>query len=418
VAHHTLFSQTKMTIVRLFSEIRTKYSTWEQLKTFLTSDVGGKLIVIGDGSKVIIRYDKKTSNFQIPYVHAFRSVVWDTVANIPVSIAPFKVCSGDPQTYTILQDFVEGVMIQAYLTWEDTKIHLASRTKLGADTRFYSKRNFSELISDAPQYASLATLIPVPTSPEKIPYSFASLVLQHPEHRIVTPLTEARLFIISIGHVYSDGTIEIEENPARWSPAAASMAPQSFLAPAGEFNPLLFITSKGIQNGWQWQGFVMKNTETLQRWRFRNPLYTIVRDLRGGEADLYSRFLRLRRAIQLQMYVAYYPEDAKEFHECDAKLRDQSREIFNEYNAVHRGLKAGRKSLKDVGWPLNKCVYALHGLYMSEMKPKNIELTIDNVIQYVNNMEPLKQRALLVTPVGGKIRKVFEVDEIDIDEAV
>jgi hypothetical protein len=33
-------------------------------------------------------------------------------------------------------------------------------------------------------------------------------------------------------------------------------------------------------------------------------------------------------------------------------------------------------------------------------------------------MEPLKQRALLVTPVGGKIRKVFEVDEIDIDEAV
>jgi hypothetical protein len=289
---------------------------------------------------------------------------------------------------------------------------------LGADTRFYSKRNFSELICDAPQYASLNTVIPVPTSPEKIPYSFASLVLQHPEHRIVTPVSEARLYMISIGHVYSDGTIEIEENPSRWSPEAAAMAPQSFLAPAGEFNPLALIASQGIQNGWQWQGFVMKNTETLQRWRFRNPLYTIVRDLRGGEADLYSRFLRLRRAIQLQMYVAYYPEDAKEFHECDAKLRDQSREIFNEYNAVHRGPKATRKSLKDVGWPLNKCVYVLHGLYMSEMKSKNIELTIDNVIQYVNNMELLKQRALLVTPVGGKIRKVFEVDEIDMDEAV
>jgi len=407
-----------MTVVRLFSEIRTQYSTWEQLKAFLTSDVGGKLIVIGDGPKVIIRYDKKISNFEILHVHAFRSVVWDTVANIPVSIAPFKVSSGDIQAYTILQDFVEGVMIQAYLTWEDTKIHLASRTKLGADTRFYSKRNFSELICDAPQYASLATLIPVPTSPEKIPYSFASLVLQHPEHRIVTPVSEARLYMISIGHVYSDGTIEIGENPSRWSPEAAAMAPQSFLAPAGEFNPLLFIASQGIQNGWQWQGFVMKNTETLQRWRFRNPLYTIVRDLRGGEADSYSRFLRLRRGAQLEIYLAYYPEDAKEFYECDAKLRDQSMEIFNEYNAVHRGLKAVRKSLKDVGWPLNKCVYALHGLYMSEMKPKNIELTIDNVIQYVNNMEPLKQRALLVTPVGGKIRKVFEVDEIDIDEAV
>ena len=403
----------KMTIVRLFSEIRTKYSTWEQLKAFLTGDLGGKLIVIGDGPKVIIRYDKKTSNFQIPHVHAFRSVVWDTLVNIPVSIAPFKVSVGDPQAYTILQDFVEGVMIQAYLTWEDTKIHLASRTKLGADTRFYSKRNFSELISDAPQYASLGTVIPVPTSPEKIPYSFVSLVLQHPEHRIVTPLTEARLFIISIGHVYSDGTVEIEENPSNWSPAAAAMAPQSFPAPTGEFNPLLFITSQGIQNGWQWQGFIMKNTDTLQRWRFRNPLYTIVRDLRGGEADLYSRFLRLRRASQLHIYIGYYPDDIKGFHECDVKLRDQSVEIFNEYNAVHRGPKAGRKTIKDVGWPLNKCVYALHGLYLSQMKPKNIEVTIDNVIQYVNNMELLKQRALLVTPVGGKVKKIFELEEID-----
>ena len=392
-----------MPIVTLFSDIRKKYPEWNQLKEFLTGDEGGKLIIIGNGPIVIIRYDKKTSNFNIPYVHAFRSVVWDTLANIPLSIAPFKASNGNPQDCVIVQDFVEGVMIQAYIIKDDPKIYLATRTKLGADTRFYSKKNFSELICDAPEYNTL-------TSALSLPYTFMSIVLQHPEHRIVKLVEQARLFITSMGYVHNDGTVEIEENPSKWSKEAAAIAPQSFLMPT-DFNHLEFTASQVVQNGWQWQGFVMKNINSLQRWRFRNPLYIIIRDLRGSESELYGRFLRLRRAKQLHMYISYYPEETKELYDCDIKFGNQIQELFNEYNAVHRGPKSTRKSLKDVGWPLNKYIHALHGIYINKLKSQNMEININTVIEYINELDILKQRALLVTPVGGKYKMMEETDE-------
>ena len=406
-----------MTTVHIFSELRTKYPLWNDLKTFLTGDDGGKLIVIGDGPRVIIRYDKKISNFNIPYVHAFRSVIWDVVANLPVSVAPFKAIDSQLLTsdvgVNLVQDFVEGVMIHSFLTYDTTNIHIATRTKLGADTRFYSKRNFSELILDAPEYAKLSQVIPLPSAPENIPYTFASLVLQHPEHRIVAPITHARIYVVSIGAVSADGSVVVIDNPATWPAIAAEMAPPQI--PVGVLigDPTQFIAQQAVQLGWIWQGFVFKNTSTLQRWRIRSTIYSTVRDLRGGESDSYSRFLRLRSGGHLSMYVVYYPEEQTLFYELEDKMRDQSRELFKEYNAVHRGPRTARKELKTVGWPLNIHVYTLHKLYVSTLKSIGQELTIDKVIEYMNNIAPLKQRAFLVSPLGGKIKTVFQTEEVN-----
>lgn len=410
-----------MSCIRIFADLRAKYPSWDSLKTFLTGDEGGRLLIVGEGPKVIIRYDKKASNFQIPYVHAFRSVIWDTVANIPVSVSPFK--ASDASTMgslgvNLIQDFVEGTMIHAYRTVEDTEIHLSTRTKLGAKTRFYSRRNFDELVGETPQWASLHTV--VPSTSEQHLYTFANLVLQHPEHRIVASITSPRLYVISIGLVKSDGTVEIQENPELWSASAAALAPDTIVAPPSmninEEAAAALLSQQMAVRGWTWQGLVFKNTASLQRWRFRSTMYTPVRDMRGSESDSYTRFLRLRHSSQLQHYLAYFPEEQKEFYELESKLRDQTREVFSAYTAVHRGPKNGRKNLKDVGWPLNKHVYILHGLYVSQLKPMGLALTIENVVQYVNALPVLKQRALLVTPVGGNPASTMNVGELSMTE--
>ena len=413
-----------MSSIRIFAELRSKYSSWDCLKKFLTGDEGGRLLIVGEGPKVIIRYDKKASNFEVPYVHAFRSVIWDTVANIPVCVAPFKATdfSGagpgpgpGPGQANLIQDFVEGTMVQVYRTTEDNTIHLSTRTKLGAKTHFYSRRNFDELVYDTPQWPMLQSILPPVGSSVGDVYSFASTVLQHPEHRIVANIKEPRLYITSIGIVKSDGSVEIQENPELWPPSAAALAPDTIV------NTSTNITDESIsallsqqisQRGWSWQGLVFKNTSTLQRWRLRSPVYTPVRDLRGAEADSYTRFLRLRHSYQLNNYIAYFPEEQNELYELERKLREQSQEIFNTYNAVNRGPKNTRKSLKDVAWPLNKYIYTLHGLYMSQLKPIGQPLSIENVIQYVNALPILKQRALLVTPIGGKVHsnKIVDVE--------
>ena len=414
----------EMSLITIFSELRSKYSSWDDLKTFLKGEEGGRLLIVGDGPKVIIRYDKKASNFQVPYVHTFRSVIWDTVANIPVCVAPFKGIDFSTTTTTttttstavpanLIQDFVEGTMIQVYRTTEDNTIHLSTRTKLGAKTHFYSHRNFDELVYDTPQWPMLQYILPPVSSTAGPVYSFASTVLQHPQHRIVANIKEPRLYITSIGIVKNDGSVEIHENPELWSPVAAALAPDTIVASSMNItdeSAAALLSQQISQRGWEWQGLVFKNTSTLQRWRLRSPVYTPVRDLRGAEADSYTRFLRLRHSNQLNNYIAYFPEEQNELYELERKLREQSQEIFNTYNAVNRGPKNTRKNLKDVAWPLNKYIYTLHGLYMSQLKPIGQPLSIENVIQYVNALPILKQRALLVTPIGGKVHSNKIVD--------
>ena len=386
-----------MTVVRFFADLRAKFPSWNELKAFLTSAGGGNLVVVGDGSTVIIRYDKKISNFNIPYTHAFRSVVWDTLKNIPVSVAPFKAAvSAEPKEgeVDLIQDFLEGVMLHVYRTSDG--IQLSTRTKLGANTRFYSKRNFSELVTDAPEWAALPSIIPVGT--------FASLVLQHPEHRIVSPVPAARIYIVDMGMVNpADGQVEILVNPAKWPEAAKALAPLTTDSglPAGK-SAIQLVKEEAMKRGSFWQGLVFKNSNTLVRWRIRNPIYTPVRDLRGSEADSYARFLRLRKAGLLQTYIAYYPEETQEFYELEGKFREQTRELFKNYNAVHRGKKEERKDLKDIAWPYKNHIYHIHGLYLAN---KAMPITLDIVIGYMNALDALKQRAFLVAPVGGKMKQ-------------
>ena len=380
-----------MTVVQLFADLRVTYPSWDSLRTFLTSDAGGNLLIVGEGDTVIIRYDKKTSNFNIPYTHAFRSVVWDTVQNLPLSVAPFKAATSvepSPGEVDLLQDFLEGVMLHVYRPIGSTELHLSTRSKLGAATRFYSKRNFSELVKDAPEWGTLASILPVG--------SFASIVLQHPEHRIVSPVTVPRLYIVDVGMVHTaDGRVDILVDPAQWSEGARALAPPTQTAASclsEGMRPTDLV--KGVAKGPFWQGFVLKNSTTLARWRIRNPLYTLVRDLRGAEADSYMRFLRLRKSGSLYQYIAYYPEDTDEFHALEGTLRDQTRALYNAYNEVHRGHKEARKELKSVAWPYNTHIYKLHGMYIAN---KAEPITLERVITYMNTLDCVKQRAFLVT---------------------
>ena len=387
-----------MTFITVFSDLRKKFPVWSDLSDFLKSDAGGRLTIIEKAchpNRAIIRYVKGVSAFEIPYVPMFKSVIWDTVANIPVSVAPFKSSEGDPRQCVdiyhppiFFQEFVEGTMLHAYRTYEDSELHLSTRTVLGATTQFYAKRDFSELVKDCPEYATLATCIPsptfTPTSLEGIPYTFASLVLQHPAHRIVTPELKPCIYIVSLGAVFADGTMEIEENPERW-PAVT----QQF-APTTDYNGdkyLRKIMEGGYDSFWWEPGFVIKNADTLQRWVAHNQSYVIIKALRGQEADMYARFARLRQNGQLYQYLCYYQDDMAPFHTLEYTIQGQARKIVEAVNT---------KSLKTIGWPLKNIAYAL------QKKVTQGVVTQDDVMKYIQTMTPYKLRALLITPIGGE----------------
>jgi hypothetical protein len=396
----------KMTTVNIFRELRNKYNSWGALKEYLTSDDGGKLLVVEndiDPRFCIVRYDKTASNCAVLHVGAFRSVVWDTLLNLPVSVAPFKALEGVPtleqvhDNSSIIQEFVEGTMLQAFAGHESPEIRLTTRTKFGAHTRFYSKRNFSELIKDTPQYGELNQILPVASLCKERPYIFTSLVLQHPEHRVVSLVPWPKLYVVSLGVVSDDGTVIISEDPYTWPEPARSYAIPTYINKNTDINALM------TQYGWMWQGLVVKNVETLQRFRVISPLYSSVKELRGNESDDMLRFLRLRKAGQIQTYIYYYPHVKDIYESYELKMREQTQSLFEEYCAIYKNKSATKKNLKDVGWPHRKNVRAIHDIYRNQLKPAQESVKKEVVVHYMNNIDIVKQRAFLVTPVGGKI---------------
>ena len=409
----------KMASINIFKELRTKFGTWSSLKTFLTGDEGGKHTIVENTIEpryCIVRYDKAVSNFAVPYVHAFRSVVWDTQQNIPVSVAPFKATETEPSleyiqdSNTLVQEFVEGTMIQAFASCEDQQIRLATRTKFGAHTRFHSKRNFSDLIKDTPQYTELNKILPSTSS--MLPYTFASLVLQHPEHRIVTLTAEPRLYVVNLGVVSADGLVTISENSLTWSETALRYAVPTYA------DKNINIQAVAFTYGCMWQGLVVKNTVTLQRWRILNPLYTIVRELRGNESDDILRFLRLRKAGQIQAYINYYPEITTVYETYEMKLREQTQSLFEDYCAVYKNKSASKKSLSDVGWPHRQNMRIIHDIYRTQLKPAQQIVKKEMVVYYMNNLDFVKLRAFMITPVGGKITTKSIVAELQDEDVV
>ena len=117
-----------------------------------------------------------------------RSVIYkgDTL----VCMSPGKSIPLDetiPVTDYTVEDFVEGIMINAFY---DDGWKIATKSNIGANCTFDSTRTFAELFDDckAAVGLSLDTLNP------EFSYSF---VMKHPDHRIVTPVTQPTLTCVA-----------------------------------------------------------------------------------------------------------------------------------------------------------------------------------------------------------------------------
>jgi hypothetical protein len=61
--------------------------------------------------------------------------------------------------------------------------------------------------------------------------------------------------------------------------------------------------------------------------------------------------------------------------------------------------KEKSKVFLDVPVPLRTPIYQLHGIYLNNLRPKNLTLKMPIVIQYVNNLPVENQGALLRSTV-------------------
>ena len=266
---------------------------------------------------IIVRYDKKMlpSN-SISKYGLFRSVIINSVGHVvcfspPKSIPsdkfmemyPLQTDSKEDDTSKTnknisAQEFIEGTMINVFF---DPSVGLtgcwqiATRSTVGADVTFYkgATKTFNNMFMEA----CTANNLFINTLNPHFCYSF---VLQHPGNRIVVPFSRPQLYLVDVFQiinagesvkVYSQKMSDVKQYgywgltairfPETYEFASYTELIEKFASPNTPYNIL---------------GVVVRNLDTNERMKIRNPIYEEVRHLRGNQPKMQYQYLCLRQA--------------------------------------------------------------------------------------------------------------------------
>jgi hypothetical protein len=365
---------------------------WLEMVEYLESTDGGKFCISDENDRyAIIRYDKGSSVMTHPYSRWLRSVIWDKTTCTPICVAPPKASSSNTFTDRELssvycEEYLDGVMINIYRVSNDPTIQIASRSSLGATGTYYSHRPFSALLDDALAYTgqTLEQYLPVSTTTTSV---FASILLQHPEHRVVETVSAPNIYLIHQGFTKLEtGAVTLIENSTVsriWNTVPEGLTINTLPRWIGEQAEI---------RGWSWQGVVFKDGNG-NRWRLRAAPYRLVRSLRGTTSKPEIRFAWLRQQNLLDTYLYYYPEERNTCEEFEKSIKNIAQNIYDTYVTVHI---TKQRSIESVDTVLKSVLFSIHGMYINILRPIGRFVRKSDVEAMINIMS-WQQLAMLIS---------------------
>jgi hypothetical protein len=330
--------------ITTYKNLIDRFATSEALFAHLKSAEGGGLVVTvpeftADNPLAVITYNKEKSNMAHPDVEYFRSVVWDLRKNRPVCVAPSrgrKFADAVASAPFMVEDFVDGVMINMFHhagIW-----HITTRSRLDADSGFYSKRTFADLFWETFRNTGL----------KKEDFSTAygySWVMQHPDERVVVapPYGIAKLTLVEATEIHADGTVTVTSGggalrDADFVPAKAKalLLEEHILTSLADVKAR--VEAWGRRFGSQWQGLVVKAMGPdgqPRRWKLRSSQYDAARLLRGNQANRVYRWMELW-GKKLEDYMRLFPEERSDAETAIAAFKACTQELYDLYQKVYR----------------------------------------------------------------------------------
>jgi len=380
----------------VFSTLRETYPTWEAFRAYMESE--GKFRIVEEHSSglCLLRYEKGVSFTTLPHASWCRSILWDRATHLPVSIAPPKACSeaipyttlGDAmEAGAICQEMIDGWMIQAFRRAGDPTLYLASRSHLHATGTFYSLRSFRELFLES-YLGSTGAVQMMEETLQADPFfespcvekgetaRFYSFLVQHTDHRVVSPIKKNRALLIHKGVVHATGHVTITDDPhsIMGLPQSVGVDPTTSFA---SWNAA-YLSSLS----WENQGIVWKD-RTGRRWRYRSSTYELVRSLRGNHASAVDRYAQLYTQNLTHTYLQYFFEDSVPFSFFRALLQRIGKEIFQAYMDVHVYRNTTRDKVLSLYHPH---LYQLHHIYRTQLRPTGSRMNSVTLQKYLYSL--------------------------------
>ncbi len=409
----------------VFATLINAFPTWDALSAHLTSTEGGRLFIHTKGDLAIIRYVKGQSNMAMPHVGAFRSVVWNTVTNSPVSVTAFKSESGEglpaisPSMLISLEEFVDGVLIGQFWDPASDSWRIHTRSTLDASCRYYSTRSFADLFADA-KVAMWGADNLEDHLDKSVSYSW---ILQHPENRIVCPIQTPALKLVGMMRVGEDATVSVV--PSSDLPAFLTKAlPKQYftktaaneqgrlkmdsalrvIGMTNEADTSLTIMSDpetsvympmdvlgaidmfaSMRGSVRYQGIVIKTAdEPFKRWKIRAKRYNEIRMMRGNTARRDFLWMDLWKRGTLTDYLMFYPEERIAANNLISRWKSITQDVYKIYVDVFKARSMDKTAIPP---KFRTLVHGIHGHYLTVLRPARKSVDFRALVEWMNERD-------------------------------
>ena len=310
-----------------------------------------------------------------------RGLIINPNDNSILAVPPVKSCecnkeeffNGEINQNLVIQELVEGTMINMY--YHNNKWNFSTRSSIGLKNKWDNQKSFHEMLQECD---SIQTNL----MDKELNYSF---VLRHKDNRIVTPVYQNELILVEV-HRGSENIsiITIKD-------IVEQICENNNLKDLGFLFVKQFKTTNyddldklfHLENNYHIKGFTMKDLENNLRYKWINPSYKYLEDLKVNTNNKCMGYLSLRKNGNLKEYFKYFPEDRHSFNEYRDKFKLIVDRLFISYQRVFV-----QKTLekKEVDYALKPLIYELHKSYLNNKKPT----TYNTVKEYFHNL-PVKK---------------------------
>ena len=327
----------------------------------------------------LIRYVKGKSDFSIPHVRAFRSVLWDILRNRPVSVTAFKSEDGEglptaetTEGYTV-ERFEDGSLIGLFYDAYNNRWNIHTRTTPGGFCRFYSAKSFAELFREATASLNLELLDRAASY---------TCMLQHPENRLVTRYRQPWVVFVQQATVDESGGVRMSTVTRDAFPL--SLRPHTPVRyEVGSWDSVrakvadIERTSDRID-----QGLVVKDAEG-HRWKLRTTRYKEVRKLRGNNARLDFQYLMFWKLGVLSQYLDIYSEERGAANALLERWKRVTRDVYHIHTDVFKARTLPKTAIPPKYRPF---VYGLQDLF-HELRASGQKIDWETTKKYMNERD-------------------------------
>ena len=327
----------------------------------------------------ILKYDKNILTYDmVDKTGLFRSVIYSNkkinVFSPPKSLNINVFASLYDIENCVVEEFIEGTMINLFYDTDIDRWEIASKTTVGCDVTFLKDQpTFREMFYEICDELN----IDFNMFSKEYCYSF---VMQHPKNKFVIQLIEKRLYLIAVYKIDNE-TYKVTQIPRYYNNDILQKIYLPLQYKFNSYNEVIDVFGSMNTNS-NIMGAIIYNING-SRTKVRNPNYEYIKHLRGNNTKLQYQYLSLRKLGQVKDYLKFFPDDKKSFLVFKTQVHNFTDNLYKNYIKCY--IKK-EKPLTEFPYQFRNHMFNLHQHYLL-IKAEKGYINKITVINYVNNLE-------------------------------